>query len=215
MRAILHHRFISENTHPSPEPLPVATRRHASPRRRQAASLTLACNGMFLLINVGVALMFKAIANAAGSLSVTPAEQGAIAWGIPLVLLGPWLYFLGLDTIRASRPSQARRLPFNCTERVVKRLYLRRLEFSLWAIGLSGIFLMLCVLFTGTSLISKLFLVGVVALIIVAVRNSIPFERLSLIIAAGVFAVTLAVISVASALVTPEADLQRIQQTLE
>lgn len=199
MRAILHHRFIVDHL-PSrphetsqvadllPEEVPVV--------QPQAASLTLACDGMFFMVSVGLALVFRAVVIALWPAAGSAVDRAIVEWGGALLLLGEWLWFLSLDAFRCSQNRNSQ-LPFSYTGTVVRRIYRRRMEISGWTIAISAILLFLCVLFVGTPLISKLFLASVIALVVCAIRKSIPFERLSCAMAVGVFLTTVTAIAIA------------------
>ena len=193
MRAILYHSRQRRLAEPMAQASPHLK---SSVSKQRASFLTTACNFMFLMVAVGVALVFRALVITLWPEAGSVAERGVVEWLPVVALVGTWLWFLALDTARGIQPS--RLLPFEYTERVVQRIYLRRIEISLWTLASSLILLCLCLFFVRTPLISKLFFSGLVGLVVLAVRKSIPVRRLSLAIATGVFFGTMIAISIAS-----------------
>lgn len=193
MRAILYNPRSRRLAEPKEQVPPQA---RSSVSKQRAAFLTIACDFMFLMVTVGVALVFRALVTALWPESASVAERGIVEWLPVVVLIGSWLWFLGLDAARGTQ--SFRLLPFEYTERVVQRIYLRRIEISLWTLASSLILLCLCLFFVRTPLVSKLFFSGVVSLVVLAVRKSIPVRRLSLVIATSIFLATLLAIAIAS-----------------
>lgn len=193
MRAILHYSRPRRLIEPA-EKTPSQAR--SSVPRQRAALLSIACDFMFLMVTVGVALVFRALVIALWPESAVASDRGVVEWLPVMALVGGWLWYLGLDAFRSSQPFHL--VPFEYTERVVQHIYLRRAEVSLWTLASSLILLVLCLFFVRTPLVSKLFLSALVGLVVLAVRKSIPFRRLSLAIATGVFFVTMVAIAIAS-----------------
>lgn len=201
MRAILHHRAILQKTR---TPLQVDKQSTTAPQakcsipKQRAAALTISCDFMFLMVTAGAAIVFRTLVFTLWPESGDNLEKSIVEWLPILVLLGLWFWFLGTDAARCIQPF--RRLPFECTERVVWNIYMRRMEISLWIIASSLVLLCLCLFFGGSPLVSKLFLSSVVALIILTVRKSIPFGRLSVAIAVGIFLSSIVAITILSKL---------------
>ena len=216
MRAILHHRAILQgprSRRPTTSQGVAASQANHSASKQRAALLTLACDFMFLMVSVGVAIVFRAVVIALWPQSGSSVEKGIVEWFAVLALLGGWLWFLGLDALRCIKPS--RLLPFEYTERVVQHIYLRRMEISLWMIASSLTLLCLCLFFVGTPLISKLFLASLVALVVLAVRKSIPFGRLSFAIAVGIFFASTIAIAISSVLIPTEQPARAVEAEVE
>lgn len=195
MRAILHvprtRRFevnqetVSSNWKPQ-----------SSVPKSQAMALTLACDLMFLLVAVGTGLVFQVVTAMSWPELSNGLEKKFVTW-LPIVCLtGAWLWFLCVDGVRGIQTTEF--VPFEYTRRVVQHVYLRRLEISLWVIAFSTILLCLCLSLATISLFSKLFLSAVMALVVLAVRKSIPLGRLSFALASGVFLLTLGGVVIAN-----------------
>lgn len=195
MRAILHVPR-ARRSETNQEAVSTNWKPQSSVPKTQAMALTLACDLMFLLVAVGVGLVFQAAA-AMGSPEVGSGfEKAFVAWSPTLCLTGVWLWFLLVDGIRGMHPTQF--VPFDYTRRVVQHVYLRRLEISIWIVAFSTILLYLCLSLATIPLFSKLFLSAVMALVVLAVRKSIPLGRLSFAMASGVFLLTLGGIVIAN-----------------
>ncbi len=193
MRAILHYSRPRRLVEPV-ETVP-SQPRSAVPRQK-AALLSIACDFMFLMVTVGVALVFRALVIALWPEAAVASDQKMVEWLPVVALIGSWLWYLGLDAFRSAQPF--RLVPFEYTERVVQHIYLRRAEVSLWTLASSLILLTLCLFFVRTPLVSKLFLSALVGFVVLAIRKSIPLRRLSLAIATGVFFITMVAIAIAS-----------------
>jgi hypothetical protein len=105
-----------------------------------------------------------------------------------------WLSFTGWDLYKVAGATQL--LPFEYTERVVRHIYIQRLETLGWAVAFNVILLSLCLVLPEVALFSKIFLAAVFALVLLAVRKSIPNQAIAIYSSLGVFLVSLVMIFV-------------------
>ncbi|MEM9004274.1 MAG: hypothetical protein AAGE59_12225 [Cyanobacteria bacterium P01_F01_bin.86] len=199
MRAILYHHSRSRRLS-EPKARKVPPQARSSVPKQKAALLSIVCDFMFLMVTVGVALVFRALVISLWPAAANADERSLVEWLPVIALVSGWLFYLGLDALRGTHPS--RLVPFEYTERVVQHIYLRRVEVSLWTLASSLILLSLCLFFVRTPLVSKLFFASLVGLVVLTVRKSIPLRRLSLAIATGIFFVTMVAIAIASVATT-------------
>ena len=193
MRAILHYSRPRRLVEPAKN---TPSQSRSSVPKQRATFLSIACDFMFLMVTVGVALVFRALVIALWPESGAASDQSVVEWLPVFALVGSWLWYLGLDAFQGTQPFYL--VPFERTERVVRHIYLRRAEVSLWTLASSLILLTLCLIFVRTPLVSKLFFSCLVGAVVLAVRKSIPSRRLSLAIATGIFFVTMLAIAIAS-----------------
>lgn len=193
MRAII---LSNQANHQTKSKKKVESQQKSSISRSYAGLLTLGCDFMFLMVSVGVALVFRALVASVWPESANPTEQGTVEWLPVIFLLGNWICFMGLDAIRGTRATQL--FPFEYTDRVARHIYLRRIEIFLWMIASSLVLLCLCLFLVQTPLLSKIFLAGVVSLVAVAVRKSLPMRRASMAAATGLACACMIAIAIVS-----------------
>lgn len=196
MRAILHHPAMTDRIAPAPERSNVQA---LTVNRQRSVSLTIVCDFTFLLMTVGAGLVLNAL-----FLAVWPSADRGFTIGLVSELplwttssIAGW--FLVRDGLRSQR--QHALLPFDCTDVMVRHIYWHRFELILWAIAAHLVLLCLCLLMPNQPLISKLFLASVIALIALAVRKSIPAQKVAFAAATGVFSLAMLLISIAATLI--------------
>ncbi len=195
MRAILHTAHSRRMDTLQPD---LVSQRHARSaiHRSRAIAYTLACDVMFLLVATGVGLMLQVIAILAWPAAGSNFDK-LIVSTLPVgCLVGCWLFFSVRDGIWGTQPG--RFVPFEYTRSVCQHVYLRRLEISLWAIAANTTLIYLCLAFVRTPFFSKFFLASVMALVLVAIRKSIPSRHWAFLASVGMFGLSLGVLAIAS-----------------
>lgn len=197
MRAFLHYHAIQKHLrsrHLAASQVEVEPRGGRTYPEKQAVLLTIACDLMLLMVAVGAAFLFRALVLMLWPEAGSDGEKSVVEWLVFLVLVGSWLWFLVTDLFQGIQPSQL--VPFEYEESVLQHIYLRRLEISLLMVASGTILLCLCLFFISIPLISKLFLASLIALAMIAVRNSIPDGRLSFATASVIFIAAIVAIKI-------------------
>jgi hypothetical protein len=161
--------------------------------------LTIACDITFLLMTVGAGLVLHAVVIAVWPPMGNSLEREMLEWMPFWAITTAAAWFLFVDGMRCINANSL--LPFDCTEAVVRHIYWQRFEIVLWAIASHLVLLCLCLLLPDKPLFSKIFLSSIVALAALAVRKSIPAQKLAFAASVGVFSFTMLVITVAGAFV--------------
>ncbi|HEY9890060.1 MAG TPA: hypothetical protein V6D02_16760 [Candidatus Obscuribacterales bacterium] len=193
MRAILHHPDSSSLAVMERPELPAVP--PSRWRRSRSGWLTLACDCTCLVMAVGAGLVCRAAVAAVWPATGNGAERTLVEsmsfWGT----VTPAVWFLWRDAWRWGR--RDRPLPFDYGEAVTRQLYGQRCELGVWAIAANFTLLCLCLLMPQQPLFSKLFLSSIVALVALAVRQSIPAQRLAFAASTGVFSLAMLLIGIA------------------
>ena len=196
MRAILHHPESSLAIIRKPE---ISLVQQRSAKRQHSGVLTLACDMSFLLATIGAGLILNVLVAA-----VLPSSSGSLEraiiewlpfWLITLIAGG----FLLRDCLRCLNRTNV--MPFDCTDLMVQHIYQQRLEMIVWAISAHFVLLCLCMLMPTQPFFSNLFLSSVIALVALAVRQSIPAQKLAFAASTGIFSLAMLVIGIAGALI--------------
>lgn len=191
MRAILYYpRYAQAQSAQNPQHADL----HRSVSRQRAIALTLACDAMFLLVAIGVTLIFRAVVVMTWSEGAALGQRDLVRGIVVVSLMGSWLWFILRDGLRSTHPTKP--LPFEYTDRVVRHLYTRRLEWLVWAAAVNVILCSLCAAFPNVPLFSKVFMALVFGLSVLAVRKSIPNVRVAMASAVSVFIAAMILIAV-------------------